>query len=322
MRKRWAIISELMHLGGYRITRWLTSAHPRVLMYHRVLPGDKTEGALAPEIFRWQLAMLATHFNVQPLDALIESHQKGRMAPYSVAITFDDGYSDFNEFALPELKAAGLPATLFVTTGFVDGTQWMWPDMLKWALGNTSLTEWMAPNGRHFRLPLEKLGAWHAAADQALALSNEDRYGFIKACCASLGVQVPVKPAGVYAPLTWQDLRAMPADLISVGSHTVTHPIMSRLAPDLVEQELVLSKRHIEEQLDREVTGFCYPNGMRADVSPSVAAAVSKAGYRYACVAYPGRHPFQDVMAINRYATSNDTDGFLKVLFGARYFRL
>lgn len=322
MRNRWSVLSELMHFGGYRLTRLLTADHPRILMYHRVLPSDNVEGGITPENFRWQLSVLARHFNVQPLDVMIEQHQRGCLPPYSVAITFDDGYSDFNTYVLPELKAFSLPATLFVTTDFIDGTLWMWPDVLKWALKATPHRQWQAPDGQRFRLPEQWLLAWHTAADYAINLDNDAKWSFIWDFCQTLGVEVPSQPSGEFAPLSWHDLRQMPADLVSVGSHTLTHPILSKLDPARLMKELVVSRQRIEQQLDRDVVGFCYPNGMPTDVSPAVFDAVAQAGYRYACVAYPGKQPFKDLMAINRYSTGNDAHGFLKVLFGVRYFRL
>ncbi len=310
-----------MNLGGYQLARWLAEGHPRVLMYHRVLPAKEGRADITPDMFRWQLSLLEKHFDVQPLEKMIEDHRHGRLRPHSVALTFDDGYADFNTQVVPDLVAHGLPATLFVTTDFIDGKMWMWPDILKWALANTRVTAWIAPDGRQFKLDEQRVAAWHAAADHVMLLPLDEKADFVGQVCRDLAVIAPSQPTEEFAALSWQDLRQMP-DLISIGSHTVSHPVLSRLDAAQVAQELTYSKQRIEEQLNREVTGFCYPYGMPAHVSVDVFYAVASAGYRYGCVAYPGKQPFGDLRAINRYATSADKDSFRKILFGLRYIRL
>lgn len=321
MQKRWMLIRELMNLGGYQLTRWFSKGHPRILMYHRVLPAKTGRADITPDMFRSQLALLDKHFNVQPLERLIEDHQKGRLSPHSVALTFDDGYADFNTGVVPELVARGFPATLFVTTDFIDGKMWMWPDILRWALDESQAKEWASPDGRRFRLEEQRVQAWHAAADHVMQLPSYEKMPFVTAFCRSLEVSAPAQPTPEFRPLTWQDLRQMPA-LVTIGSHTVSHPILSRLDAGQVAHELTFSKQRIEQELNREIAGFCYPYGMPGHVSAEVFDAVAKVGYRYGCVAYPGKQPLRDLRAINRYATSTDPDGFRKILYGVRYFRL
>lgn len=95
----------------------------RVLMYHRVRPmpaGDQL--SIAPERFAAQMAALAAHFRVVPLEQGLDGLRAERRDSPAVAITFDDGYRDNLLHALPVLRHFGIPATIFVTGCFCDQT--------------------------------------------------------------------------------------------------------------------------------------------------------------------------------------------------------
>jgi peptidoglycan/xylan/chitin deacetylase (PgdA/CDA1 family) len=106
-------------------------------MYHRVNGGNGVDG-LNVDVFREQLRMIKKDFHPMALDDLVKAGERGTLPDNAVALTFDDGYRDFYEHAFPLLEEMGLPATLFVTTGFVSGELWLWPDQLKYVLENTN----------------------------------------------------------------------------------------------------------------------------------------------------------------------------------------
>jgi len=124
-------------IGGLRLARYLARRHPRILMYHRVNGGNGVDG-LNVDVFREQLRMIKKDFHPMALDDLVKAGERGTLPDNAVALTFDDGYRDFYEHAFPLLEEMGLPATLFVTTGFVSGELWLWPDQLKYVLENTN----------------------------------------------------------------------------------------------------------------------------------------------------------------------------------------
>ena len=97
---------------------------------------------------------------------------------------------------------------------------------------------------------------------------------------------------------------------VQFGSHTATHPILSRVDRAHAEREIVDSKRRIEEQLGVPVEGFAYPNGTRADFLPETKALLRAAGYAYAVTTISGSNePGQDVFELRR-ATPWDEDIF------------
>lgn len=121
--KQWLRLSLALLL--WPLAAWRNRAAPgiRILMYHRVdrLP-HYDQLTVSPEHFRQQLARLAQRYRVVSLTQALDELVAGQVVPNTVVITFDDGYLDNLKQALPLLQASGLPATVFVTTGFADRT--------------------------------------------------------------------------------------------------------------------------------------------------------------------------------------------------------
>jgi peptidoglycan/xylan/chitin deacetylase (PgdA/CDA1 family) len=99
----------------------------------------------------------------------------------------------------------------------------------------------------------------------------------------SLGVQVPDEAPQEWAPLSWHEVRLMARDNVEFGAHSVTHPILSRLAGRAqIEQEIRGSKERIEAVLDEPISHFAFPNGQPQDISDEVLQVVRDAGFETA----------------------------------------
>ena len=128
------IILALGPLGGYRISRWLTRSTPKILMYHRFSECPEY-GFVDRDTFDRQVHYLRSRFNLFTMCDLLKSYdEKGSFPNNAVVITVDDGYRDFYDIAYPVLREHKTPATFFVTTRFVDGDFWLWPDKIKFIL--------------------------------------------------------------------------------------------------------------------------------------------------------------------------------------------
>lgn len=125
---------------GRSLVRRISSAPgaaPVILLYHRIAEprSDPWGLCVSPERFRAQLAMLVAERRVLPLDELVSRLAAGDAPRFATAITFDDGYADNLEAAAPLLEEAGLPATLFVTSGAIgSGEPFMWDEPIAEAL--------------------------------------------------------------------------------------------------------------------------------------------------------------------------------------------
>lgn len=211
------------------------------------------------------------------------------------AITFDDGYRDNLDFAAPILAKHGVPATVFVTTGFVDRTVTPLPEHVEHALAalwraSVSPQRWPGVGNEEtdaaVRAALQRPGDVAALGGCALALaaaSGTVRQATLTAF-AALGGDRP--PADLM--LDWDAARQLAAAGVEIGSHTVSHPVLAQLDDTTAEQELQQSKARLEAQLDRAVTGLAFPYGGIGDYTERTVALARHSGYAYACTSVRG----------------------------------
>jgi peptidoglycan/xylan/chitin deacetylase (PgdA/CDA1 family) len=309
--------------GGTLARRWrrATGAPGRaiVLMYHRVSDDADYLGlAVPPAVFARQLEVLQARARVVPLAQLVACLEDRAPLPEDLAaITFDDGYHDNLDTALPILQAHRLPATVFVTTGFVDGTAAPAGERLRaacealWRRG-ASPDAWSGrePVDARVRRVLAAPGSLPALARLRQALKALPRDG--ADVLAALEAMVGDPPRGPRAMLDWEGVRALANAGIEIGSHAVSHGVLARMAPAEAEDEIQASKRRLEGELGRPVAGFAFPNGGRDDFSAAHLASLRRAGYRYACTAETGWNaPGCDVYRLRRIGVGNDSRALL-----------
>ena len=309
--------------GGIKVLKYLARNHPRILMYHRIKSSVQGDG-IHVDTFRRQMNMLRDGFNVISLNDLLQlSMIKQPIPKHAVVITFDDGYADFYDNAFPVLQEFSLPATLFVTTGFVDNQTWLWPDKIKFLLSETKLSEISVPEiNRVFRLKVDENKAWHAIADFCLTIPDKAKKQLILSLAEKLGVDIPVCAPNQFRSLNWGQIKEMSSQGLDVGSHSVSHPVMTKLELTDLRNELILSKEAIELHINKPVEGFCYPNGLSEDINDEVKREIRSAKYQYAIAAFPSDNPLSDVWEIKRYAASSDLKEFEKTINGFRLQRL
>lgn len=303
------------------MARYLSRRHPKILMYHR-LSSEGTAGTIGVDIFKEQMEILRDRFTPMSLTHLLEANHFGDVPDNAVVVTFDDGYHDFVEFGLPVLKELRIPATLFATTGFVSGELWLWPDQIRYALDNTRQSSLDLPfNSIKMSLRKEKEKIWNTIADYCMTINNEEKKAFIEKLYDDLDVVMPRSAPEKYRALTWEELRAAVKDGIEVGSHSHSHPILTKLEYADLERELIISKDRIHRELGVYPTVFCYPNGQKNDFNEGIKKAVKVAGYEYAVAAFPGRHPLIDLLEIKRYPVGNCIETYEKNVFGFSFIR-
>ena len=232
-----------------------------ILIYHRVLPAPDPflDGDPDAETFRWQMQLLARHFNPLSLNEAVSRLREGTLPARAVCVTFDDGYADNLTVAAPVLQEVGVPATFFIATGYLDGGQ-MFNDILIEAARRI-------PAGKVDLAP-EPLGVRTVANDaDRVTLAGEliRHFKYLPAAERSERVDTLVKQLGISVPddlmLTTAQLRDLHSTDRTIGAHTVTHPILTRLTEQQARDEMASGKRHLESLLGEPVTLFAYPNG-------------------------------------------------------------
>jgi len=286
-------LKPIVGLLGGPLARRLTRSGGRVLMYHR-FGTDAAGRRMTATSFEQQLRYLVRHFRVSPLRDVVQALHGGRaLDARTVVVTIDDGYEDFREHAYPLLRRFEVPATLFVVTRFVDGDYWLWFDAVHYVLLQTARSRCALPiDGGILQLDLSSMPArqraWSAIGERCLAMDGAGRETVIQTLQRELQIAIPERPVPAYRGMTWDEIRGLDRELIDIGSHTCTHPVLSRCSAADIAREVGDSRRIIERRLGRPVEAFCYPNGEPADYDERAVLAVKQAGYRCATVAHGG----------------------------------
>jgi len=216
---------------------------------------------------------------VLPVEELALRLRQGRAPRNALALTFDDGYRDNLTHVAPILKRLGLPATIFLVTGYIGTPNALWFDRVAMAFKNATARRVAVGHGR--MLPLgtvrERLLALDAALAHLKLVPDEDRLPAVDHLISALHPGAPERPKRLM--LSWDEVGALRGLGFSIGAHTVTHPILSRLAPARAWEEIQGSKAAIEKTLGEPVSAFAYPNGGVGDYNDTVKELVRAAGF-------------------------------------------
>src|SRR5437660_179327 len=252
-----------------------------ILILHRVLPkGDPLfpNEPVATE-FDELLRHIKSTYNVLRLSDAIERLQAGSLPRRALSISFDDGYADNLSVAAPILRTHGLPATLFITTGYLDGGS-MWNDVVIEAFRGTKRSQMDLTHiglGIH---PLASIDDRRVAIERVLGhikyLPRQEREQRAQDVLHAAGVTLP---AGQM--LSRDSVRELLDFGFEIGAHTVSHPILAKTPANEAWHEIVESKRQLEEILGRTVQLFAYPNGKpHEDYVGEHVRMVREAGFR------------------------------------------
>lgn len=292
--------SALMHgSGAGRLYGLATGVdrEPLVLCYHRVLPAARlrearTLASSAPamlvsvETLEKQLDCIGRRYRFVSLDELGPALAEGRTFSRPVAaVTFDDGYEDAYQHAMPLLERKGIPAALFVSTAFVGTPRPFLHDEVFMLLRAASE---QAHRGIAELLPERELGAMPATLLTERVMSTttrEDVDALVLELRRRLSLRREVEEEAAH--LTWDMVRELADRGFVIGSHSHAHRVLQNEPPDEVDAELVNSRRILEQQLSREVVHFAFPGGRYCPYSMRAAAA---AGYRYVYTTCPHRY--------------------------------
>jgi peptidoglycan/xylan/chitin deacetylase (PgdA/CDA1 family) len=256
----------------------------RILYYHRVNDDqDPFFPAISTELFEREMQHVARHYKVVSLDRLLE-HLDGRGTETLMTITFDDGYQDNFSHAFPILRRYGLPATIFLTTGCIDGRDPLWFEQLSLALKKTAREQFDLgidpPQTFRIRTEAERLECNGRIQSFLREVTDSERRQWLARILRVLGVEGNRERHDKM--LTWDQIRDMQSQGIDFGGHTITHPFLSKTTEEESGLEISGCKTRIEAELQRPVRYFAYPNGHEEDVSQSNREVVRRAGYRAA----------------------------------------
>jgi peptidoglycan/xylan/chitin deacetylase (PgdA/CDA1 family) len=252
--------------GALRLAGDLHGPAAAILMYHSVLPdpaaqADSLGGIIHSEAeFRAQMELLACEFHPTSLDEMVKCFHAGEDLPKrSVVVTFDDGYADNYEVAMPILDRFSVPAVFYATVDCVENKRLPWPSRLRFAFRNTKLTAWSdsLPKSWNLNNPAGREHAFLVASDTCCQLSGAEQEEFVKRIEQELQTRLPVESGALM--MTYDQLRGLTLRGHIVGSHTMTHPNMAQVKQQEAHHELAESKQRLEMQMGVPINHFSYP---------------------------------------------------------------
>lgn len=293
-----------------------------ILLYHRVAEGvpDPQLLAVTPAHFAEHLEILAERCTPVHLHN-VQRPRGRRPARPTVAVTFDDGYADNLLQAKPLLETQQVPATVFVASGRLGGTEFWWDELAEVLLDTPLLPSVLTCRVHggertwNLRDGAEAYRDWNVV--RADAGDRGDAYKELCELVGGLDAQEQERVldqvatwAGVerraradYRALTPEEVVALAeGGMVDIGGHTVSHPRLSTLPLRAQFSEMREGKTRLESLLGRPVTSFSYPFGGPPDFTLGSMAMARLAGFRLACANYPGRvHRFSPTFALPRF---------------------
>jgi peptidoglycan/xylan/chitin deacetylase (PgdA/CDA1 family) len=281
-----------------KMSRWMKArvlGGAVILGYHRIasVSNDAYDVCITPDHFAEQMDVLSRHTHVIHLSQLIQHLKNRSLPPHTVAVTFDDGYVDNLHQAKPIMEKYGVPATIFVCSGYI-GREFWWDELER-------LIQSSNTNQMEFNLQVgDKSFKWHQPAIRPNAqngldatLRNQLRqalYHFLLPLDltpredAMDAIRSWAHAAEIDAPDSAMDnnelLQLTQSELVEIGSHTRNHPMLPHLSVERQREEILQGKQDLETLLGRRIPGFAYPNGKATSDAKEI---VQDVGFEYAC---------------------------------------
>ena len=295
------------------LVRSLKGLHDRrnpaltILAYHRVMPTDALDSypfdpeliSATPSQFDSQMRYVREHLHPVSLQDVIAQVEQGTPLPANaVAVTFDDGFADTYRYAFPVLRRYQIPATIFVSTGYVESQQPFWFELAAYLV---------------YRLPPRTLvlhdGHSHPSgnsrSERTTSLRqiqrilkdspNQQRMALIEKWTHEFSSLIDHDALHHSLPISWSQIQQMASSGIDFGSHTVTHPNLTRLSDAELSWELTESKISLESRLQQPIQSIAYPIGTASAFNDRVTAATAQHGFKIGVTYVSGANPIQQI---------------------------
>ncbi|MCG8667895.1 MAG: polysaccharide deacetylase family protein [Pseudomonadales bacterium] len=303
-----------------------------VLNYHRIADHDHSTEfdndvfEHSVDVFREQMVWLKQNFEILDEIHLVElAHSDNfELKRNAALVTFDDGYADNYTLAYPILKELGMSAIFYVPYSLIEDREVGWWDKISWLVYKTTKEK---GNIRDIDLDFTSP---HNRATSAKALHKylklnpyTDTKSIISELSEMLDVELPSVERQSKELMTWEQLKEVSDNGISVGSHSMSHRLLSQITEEEQSWEIKESKTLIESRLGKKVNTIAYPVGAVTSFNDTTKRLVKEAGYDVGFSFYPGSYKGKilDKFDIQRISTSSEFDLFKnEVVFPKIFF--
>ncbi len=289
-----------------------------VLMYHSVVE-DPTQNAQTVHTshsraaFESQMSALSRRFNPVSIEQVAEfAADVRRLPPWSVAVTFDDGFLDNYHVALPILSRYAVPATFYIMVNAVETGLPPWYVRLNFAFRTTAVPSWKHPeNGKSFEIGSAdgREAALAMAWELGAARSGIAQEQLIRQIEESLQVE----SLDEQLMMNWDQVRAMKKSGHIIGAHTLSHPNLAHVAEEEARSEILGSKQRLEEKLSEPVRHFSYPHpALNPQWNAETMQITREAGFRSAVLTTPGSvQPGDEPLSLKRIPAAKTLDEWM-----------
>lgn len=316
--KKW-LKKALLRSSVLDLARRFTPSSAVVLMYHSVVEDtQRTNHILGVSrdraSFERHMETLARNFSPVTIAEVAQFANSGRPLPArAVAVTFDDGFADNYEVALPILSRYGIPATFYIMVDAVANGSLPWYCRLRFAFNTTRRPDWIdVSTNRTYPLqtPEQRMLALTAAWENAARMTGTLQHDFVSGVEKSLEVEPVHSPHGFM--LNWDQVRALRKAGHIIGAHTLSHPNLAQVSLPEARSEIVGSKNRIEAEMGEPVEHFSYPHpALNPQWSGETLGITREAGFQSAVLTTRGSvRAGDDPLALKRIGTPPDLDQF------------
>lgn len=288
-KSAYARLADLAGLNAFN--RWLSRKSVAVLCYHGVISDDyashplRTYNMATVSEFQQQMtALLALYEPVSATEFRGWLHHDQKLPEKSVLVTFDDGYANNLHRAAPILNRLGVPAVFFITTGFVGSRSMLWPDEVFCRICRWTGEKLLLPAGSDCLLPTEHRKRVEIAT-AVIEACKQMEWPVLRDYVSVLRKQATFSCGDspeLFGAMDWDEVMTLKQLGFEIGSHTVNHPILSRLPCSQLTSELYESKRIIELNTGDRCSFLAYPNGRVCDITAKAVTTARNAGYECA----------------------------------------
>ncbi len=317
--KKW-IKKTLMKSGSVRLAARLAKPGAVMLMYHSVVENPQlTENSIGTSkssaVFEAHMRALATQFSPVSIDQIVAFVNGGpALPPRAVAVTFDDGFLDNYEVALPILNRYSVPAVFYILVDAVETRVAPWYCRINYALRTTRKAAWIDPeNGQSYKLATLQdrkaalKTAWEAGARKTATVQAQ----YVQQLEHTL--EIDPMPELNRLMLTWDQVRALKKASHVVGAHTLTHPNLAHVTKEEAQSEIAGSKQRLEKEMGEPVDHFSYPHpALNPNFSAQTVEITREAGFKSAVLTTSGPvRKGDEPLRLNRIYSANDLDQWI-----------
>ena len=327
MKVRLLKIVDYFHL--YSIFNIFTKNTATIFMLHRIdKEGTETGSVLTAALLREYFEYLRKHhYNVISLTSYIQALINHEDTYKTVIFTVDDGYRDFYHNIYNIFREYNYPATVFITSDFIQGNLFFWWDIIEYVILNTPKQRIELPKTELNTIFIKdgsKKKAISTIINYCKGLQYEHRISFVSELVKVLEVDITGQPKFKYEPLHWVDILEMKENGIEFYPHTKTHPVMSNIPLEQKMIELTVPKKIIEKKLNKAANIFAYPNGEQNDFDEETISALKASNYIAAVTCIPDYNNTKtksDMFQIHRFALPCEPIWFKQRICGLERFK-